>query len=411
MKNYQSYCAVLFLLAWLLMAPYASAQKPEKSPTQSPRVIGKSSSGLQQSAVKRALPAYPAAAKAQGRSGEVLIEIKVDKDGKVMATTPVLGDQLLAEAAMQALREWEFVPTQIAGVAVKVIGVIGFVFTKDGRVIEKAPSAPAGFVGAEAAGNMGSVETAPPVVSENERTDLLQKLHNAYDISLRRNNPENVVLEITKATIKAVRRDEKDLATTAETAGYAADFAMQATIEIQNETTKVITGAGFKFTNVETRQVFFSYPNLLPVNSLESQQIHYELMILSGNPASLQVELVGVKFADGKTAGAFPGHPQVGLTAPPPDNPKVDAKPRPLNRLRPNYSADARRNKITGAVRLQLKVGAEGAVKSVQVLNALPDGLTEEAIRIARVLQFQPAMSKGVPVEYAIVIEVEFDWR
>jgi TonB family protein len=59
-------------------------------------------------------------------------------------------------------------------------------------------------------------------------------------------------------------------------------------------------------------------------------------------------------------------------------------------------------------VRLQLKIGADGSVKNVEVLNALPDGLTEEAIRIARVLQFKPAMSNGSPVDYTILMEVEF---
>jgi TonB family protein len=205
--------------------------------------------------------------------------------------------------------------------------------------------------------------------------------------------------------VKAISRETNDTSTSS----YVADYALQMMIELLNKTDKRITGLGLKFINIESRQVFFSYPHINGIEPQGSYQVQFGLMTISGNPTNLLVELVGVRFDGGKTGGAFPAHPPLPFASTVPVNPQVDSKPRPLNRLRPTYTDEARKNKITGAVRLRLEVGADGSVKNVYVLNALPDGLTEEAIRIVKVLQFQPAMRNGSPVEYAIVMEIEFD--
>jgi TonB family protein len=71
----------------------------------------------------------------------------------------------------------------------------------------------------------------------------------------------------------------------------------------------------------------------------------------------------------------------------------VDTKPVPLNNPRPNYTEDARKNKVQGTVRVRVLVGADGSVKQVKVLSGLPDGLNEEAIRAAYQIRSHAVLS------------------
>jgi periplasmic protein TonB len=90
---------------------------------------------------------------------------------------------------------------------------------------------------------------------------------------------------------------------------------------------------------------------------------------------------------------------------------RVDRVPRALNRPRPNYTEEARKNGINGVVRARLLVDKEGAPKTVTVLSFLPDGLTEQAILAIKEMRFTPALRSGEPVAYAVTLEVEFNLR
>ena len=56
-------------------------------------------------------------------------------------------------------------------------------------------------------------------------------------------------------------------------------------------------------------------------------------------------------------------------------------------------------------------VGSDGTVKQVKVTHALPDWLTEEAIRAAYELRFEPARKDGKSVAYWLPVEVEFNLK
>ncbi|MEW6127054.1 MAG: energy transducer TonB [Acidobacteriota bacterium] len=89
----------------------------------------------------------------------------------------------------------------------------------------------------------------------------------------------------------------------------------------------------------------------------------------------------------------------------------VDVKPIALNRPRPNYTEQARQNKVQGLARARVLVGADGSVKQVRIVRGLPDGLSEEAIRAAYQMRFRPAMRNGQPVAYWVVVDIEFNIR
>ena len=77
-------------------------------------------------------------------------------------------------------------------------------------------------------------------------------------------------------------------------------------------------------------------------------------------------------------------------------------------RPRPNYTEEARRAGTQGMVRLGVLVSETGDVTDHIVISGLAHGLTVEAIKAARRIQFSPALRGGNPVPYWQLIEVEF---
>ncbi|PYS77811.1 MAG: hypothetical protein DMF66_08545 [Acidobacteria bacterium] len=75
----------------------------------------------------------------------------------------------------------------------------------------------------------------------------------------------------------------------------------------------------------------------------------------------------------------------------------------------PGFTEDARKNNVTGVVRLRAILHASGSVSDVSVVKGLPDGLTEKAISAARQIRFTPAEKDGHAVSQYIVLEYNFN--
>jgi protein TonB len=142
-------------------------------------------------------------------------------------------------------------------------------------------------------------------------------------------------------------------------------------------------------------------------------------MLVTGDPTYLSLKIAGARFGDQSTWEGFPfpkarrmGGAQAQLVnSTPPAVTQVDSKPRMLNSAQPRYTEDARRNHVLGAVSARLLVGTDGAVKQIAILNALPDGLTEQALRAAYELRFEPAKKNGEPVEWWMPVMIEFNLK
>jgi TonB family protein len=87
---------------------------------------------------------------------------------------------------------------------------------------------------------------------------------------------------------------------------------------------------------------------------------------------------------------------------------KTYQRPRITYREKANYTPEARKNKIQGKVVLNVVFGADGKIGDIRVERGLPDGLTEEAIKVARRIRFEPAMRDGKPVSDRGKIEYSF---
>ncbi len=88
---------------------------------------------------------------------------------------------------------------------------------------------------------------------------------------------------------------------------------------------------------------------------------------------------------------------------------EVDAKARLLSKPEPNYTEDARSNRIEGTVVLRAIFSATGKVVNIRVVSGLPHGLTERAVDSAKKIKFIPAMKDGKPVSMWMQLEYNFD--
>jgi TonB family protein len=88
---------------------------------------------------------YPADAKQARIEGDVVLTAIIAKDGRVMQLDVKSGHPLLACAAVEAVRRWQYQPTLLNGQPVEVVTSIHVNFvlgTSPGAIVSKSPGAP-----------------------------------------------------------------------------------------------------------------------------------------------------------------------------------------------------------------------------------------------------------------------------
>lgn len=70
--------------------------------------------------VKNVLPQYPALARQAHTQGDVVMQIVIDKTGRVSQEKVLSGPTVLREAAIEAVRGWQYDPTQLDGQPISV---------------------------------------------------------------------------------------------------------------------------------------------------------------------------------------------------------------------------------------------------------------------------------------------------
>jgi len=91
--------------------------------------------------VKKIAPIYPEEARKEKISGVVLLDVTINEEGKVSAVkTKESAHPSLEKAAIDAVKQWEYVPMRMKGKSVAVITTItiNFAFAED-----KGKTAPA----------------------------------------------------------------------------------------------------------------------------------------------------------------------------------------------------------------------------------------------------------------------------
>jgi TonB family protein len=82
--------------------------------------------------------------------------------------------------------------------------------------------------------------------------------------------------------------------------------------------------------------------------------------------------------------------------------------PRPISKTEPTYSDDARAAKLAGTSVLRIVIGADGVVRSPQIVRPLGLGLDESAIEAVNKWRFTPGTKDGRPVPVLATVEVNF---
>jgi protein TonB len=82
----------------------------------------------------------------------------------------------------------------------------------------------------------------------------------------------------------------------------------------------------------------------------------------------------------------------------------VKSKPQPI------FPSEARRRGLEGTVKLRIILGSDGKVREkMQVLEGLPYGMTEQAMKAALRIEFEPARKDGRPVSQYVVVMYHFN--
>jgi protein TonB len=87
--------------------------------------------------------------------------------------------------------------------------------------------------------------------------------------------------------------------------------------------------------------------------------------------------------------------------------------PQLVREVKPDYTADAMRAKVQGAVLLECVVLTDGTIGDVRIVKSLDNvfGLDEQAVKAARQWRFQPGRRFGEPVPVIVLIELTFTLR
>jgi protein TonB len=89
---------------------------------------------------------------------------------------------------------------------------------------------------------------------------------------------------------------------------------------------------------------------------------------------------------------------------------ELDQAPRAIVRVPPLYPYQAREKSIEGAVQVRMLVNPDGSVGQVQVLEARPPGIFEEAVkRTVPQWRFNPGKIEGRSVAAWVVTTIQFN--
>lgn len=367
------------------MAVAVAQDKPSQEATAQPTVIRKNY--FLSRMIHFEIPIYPVEAKSTNASGPVEVEVTVDENGVALEAHAISGDPLLRAAAERAALKCRWEPLKNRQ-PVRATGKLTINFPPpDEKPIRKPVTLP------------------PPVFSDKEESRLIKRLDQTPDSLIRYDNQPAAPVVITAARVRVVKPDPGFVPEVPPSDPPLDYRAMSAWITLTNNAQQRVTGALLEFAN--DTEVFFVRSSSLRIKPSDQDDYHILFMSVPFDPTKLVVRVVGVSFADGENWGAFSYWPSPTRRSDPLRT-VADTRPIPLDGqpLRPTtYTEDARRNNIMGRISLSILIDEVGSVRQIKVNNALPDGLTDEALRTAYEKKYKPATRGGVPVSFWLNIE------
>ena len=119
---------LLFAVALLNFISHGQEEERPAPPPPPPAPKRISGGGLNAKAIELPAPLFPAEARAMNLAGTVSVRVVINESGIVTSAKAISGPEPLRAAAEDAARRAKFSPTRLAGVPVKVEGVIHYNF-------------------------------------------------------------------------------------------------------------------------------------------------------------------------------------------------------------------------------------------------------------------------------------------
>jgi protein TonB len=117
--------------------------------------------------------------------------------------------------------------------------------------------------------------------------------------------------------------------------------------------------------------------------------------------------------AAGPAGGSAPTEKRVKAAAPKPTEASDGCvedpiKPKAVSRSQPQYVDEARAANIEGVVRFEVRIGLDGEVIDVKILQGLGHGLDQSVLATVKTWKFNPGTRCGKPVESRYVSQIRF---
>jgi TonB family protein len=342
---------VLAVLLLLSATGFAHAGQPPADPV---RVGGPIPAPRK---IKDVKPVYPRDAQAARVTGVVILELTIGEDGNVRNAVVLRSVPMLDQAALDCVRQWQFTPTIVSGRTVPVVMTVTVNFAIDGAPAP-LPVPPTGPVRLLTFGSqVWEIPLARAATQTRWNLDTGEPLLTLADAKqtartwLARKNPQ-LEFEMNSVVLQRIRR------------GPEVDFWC------------------YQFSyNPTTRQPAMP---MLRVVVLPDGSI-VEPAQAGGDPAPPL------------PAGVYRQGP--GVTT-----------PRLLHDVKPAYTSDAMRARISGSVLVECVVGTDGVPRDCRIARS-PDptfGLDQEALKAATQWRFEPGTKDGRPVPVMVTIEHTF---
>jgi TonB family protein len=147
----------------------------------------------------------------------------------------------------------------------------------------------------------------------------------------------------------------------------------------------------------------------LRLSDTDSQQL---LVSLTPNPSTPVTPAVPVAIPVNRGGPVAFGEPigvpnAAGNRGLPPDV----TPPAVISQVQPQYTDQARQQRLQGSVTLQIVVRTDGTAGNIQVIRSLGGGLDEAAIEAIKQWRFRPASRNGTPVDVTISVVINFALR
>lgn len=360
---------ILFaVLAFVLVAAFSQPATASQTTGASPVRVG--GSIAPPTKVKDVRPVYPAEAQQARLSGVVIIEATIGEDGKVRNAVVLRSIPLLDQAALDAVRQWEYTPTVFNGTPVPVIMTVTVNF---------------------------NIQGGPPPAFAPPQNPAMIRL-----TSWRNQDGTFRVWELSAARASSLPRWSPDT----ETPPLAVPEATR------------IARAWFAGRNPQAQGIELQNASLSRVRRTADIDFWFYQLSFFGNDPAQPGPLVVVVLPDGSVVEPInSGGPSSAPTSTAPTEPRVsppggDVKyPRAIREVKAVYTREALQRKITGSVQIQGVVGIDGAFHDPHVVRSLDPiyGLDDEALKAARQWRFTPGTRGGQPVPVPVTVELTFN--